>query len=172
MSAIRTAALAAASALGLGGAYTLVDKHEWTGRETAVYRDPVGIPTICIGHTGPLTKIGRRATPQECTAAALKDLEVAYATVQRCVKVPLTDGEKQAWTSFTFNVGPGAKGVKDGMCMLKNGNLPTHVKLLNAGKPKEACAMLMQWTKAGGVQYRGLVTRRIDEVTYCLKDLK
>lgn len=166
------AATVLASVLGLGGAFTLVDQHEWTGRETTTYKDVVGINTICRGHTGRLAVPGYTATREECDKATVDDLLVAYNTVKSCVKVPLTPGEVSGWTSFAYTVGPGKKGVKDGMCMLKSGREPSHVRLLNAGKPAEACAMMAQWTKAGGKVYRGLERRRVDEMAYCYRDLK
>ena len=170
---VKTASAAVlAASLGLGGAWSLVDK--WEGSSTTMYRDSLGIPTICRGATNtPLLKLVS-VTQDECDDQTLKDLIIARNTVNSCIKVPLTQGETAAWVSFALNVGPGKRGPKgkDGMCMLKSGALPSHVKLLAQGKNKEACAMLMQWTKAGGKTLRGLYNRRLDETAICMRDLQ
>lgn len=164
----RIAGAALAATLGLGGTWTLVDT--WEGNRGTTYRDVVGVPTICRGHTGPLAAKGR-ATPAECDAATIDDIQVAAATVDRCATAPLTRGERNAWTSFTLNVGPGKRGVKDGFCVLKSGKEPSHLRLMREGKPRAACEMLLQWNKAGGKELRGLTNRRVDELAMCLEDL-
>lgn len=164
-------AVALVAALGLTAAATFT--ATWEGESKTVYKDVIGVPTICRGHTGKDVYMGMpKATDAQCDAWHAEDVLEAYRVVQSCVKVPLTPGEKVAWTSFTLNVGPGKQGVKDGMCALKSGRTPSHVRYLNAGQPLDACAMLMQWTKAGGVEFRGLRNRRIAEVRECVKDLK
>jgi lysozyme len=164
--------LALASSLGLGGAYSLIDKYEPArGDMTKVYLDPLGIPTVCRGHTGPLTR-SKGITQAQCDEATVDDLKAAAAVVRSCVTVPLTQGEYNAWTSFAYNVGRGKKGVKDGMCVLKSGAVPSHVRKLQNGQHAAACAMLMQWTMPGTNVHRGLYARRVDEVAMCLHDLK
>lgn len=167
---MKNAAAAAAMVLGLGGAFNVVDKFEWTGKELTSYLDPLGIRTICRGHTGYLAQRGY-ATREECDKITLEDLQRFKKVVESCVHVPLSNGELNAWVSFAYNVGPGKKGVKDGMCMLKNGRVPTHVRLLNEGKHRAACEMLLQWTMPGTVVYNGLLRRRTDELALCVRDL-
>jgi lysozyme len=154
--------------MGLGGAASLVDK--WEGYSATPYRDSVGIKTICRGHTGALVKKST-ATQAECDVVTLDDLKTAAATVDRCATAPLTDGERNAWTSFAFNVGPGKRGVKDGFCVLKSGREPGHLKLMREGNPRAACGKLLEWNKAGGRELRGLTNRRVDELAVCLQDL-
>lgn len=172
--AIRNAAVAATlAAAGLTGAYNLIDTFE--GNRNTVYLDPLGIKTICRGTTsGPLIAKGK-ATDAECDAATLKDIEVAAATVRRCFTGHLTVGEYSAWTSFTYNVGPGGKGVKDGFCKLKNGNEPTLLKLLKRGDDtatrRAACAQLYDWAMPGTNVYNGLLKRRTSEYAMCVRDL-
>lgn len=168
MSMKKSMVAALVAAAGLGGAFGLVEKFE--GNVPTVYIDPVGIRTICRGHTGSLTKKGT-ATPDECDRVTLEDLQVAQQRVHSCIKVPMTNSEENAWVSFTFNVGLGGKGVKDGMCILKSGAVPSHVRLLNAGKHREACYMMAQWTQPGTAVHRGLTRRRTDEMALCLKEL-
>jgi len=161
---------ALAASLGLGGAWSIVDRFEPAADMTKSYIDPVGIRTICRGTTGPLARQAR-VTQAQCDEATVSDLRTAEATVRRCYTGPLTNGELNAWTSFTLNVGPGARGVKDGFCILKSGAVPSHLRLLNTHRPAAACAVLMQWTSAGGRRLQGLYNRRIAELALCLRDL-
>lgn len=174
MTTLKNKAIATAISLaGLTGAFFLVDKYE--GNSLPVYRDPLGIPTICRGTTsGPLIKKGR-ATQDECDESTLHELLVAQRTVRSCFDGQLTDGELNAWTSFAYNVGPGGKGRKDGFCVLKSGNTPGHLKLLRYSNDPEtrrkACAKLFEWTMPGTNVHRGLLNRRTAEYATCVKDL-
>lgn len=168
---IRNAALAASlAAASLTGSFLLVDRFE--GNKTEVYRDPLGIKTICRGTThGPLIAKGK-ATAAECDEATLADLKTAAAIVGRCTAgAVLTDGERNAWTSFALNVGPGGKGVKDGFCKLKSGGTPSHIRFIYAGERKRACQMLFQWTMPGTNVHNGLLNRRTAEYKTCVADL-
>lgn len=173
---IRNALIAASvAAAGLTGAFNLIDRFE--GKENTVYVDPLGIKTICRGTTsGPLIAKGR-ATDDECDAATLHDLQVAAATVDRCAAgVVLSPGERSAWVSFTLNVGPGGKGVKDGFCRLKSGREPGHLRLLKSSSDplvrRAACAKLFEWTMPGTNVHRGLLNRRTAEYSVCVEDLE
>lgn len=166
-------------AISLGLASTLTFTAMWEGdgpRRGGLnypYLDTVGVATICKGHTGKdVTMSMLPVSDAQCEEWHALDVIAGYKTVRQCVTVPLSEGERTAWSSFALNVGPGGKGRKDGMCMLLSGAVPSHVRLLNQGRRQEACAMLMQWTKAGGVESRGIRNRRIDEVRQCVKDLK
>lgn len=175
MTPIKNKLVAGAIALaGLSSAFVLVDKYE--GNSLPVYKDPLGIPTICRGTTsGPLIKKGR-ATQAECDESTLHELLVAQRTVRSCFDGQLTDGELNAWTSFAYNVGPGGKGVKDGFCRLKSGNTPTHLKLLRFSNDpqvrRDACKKLFDWTMPGTNVHRGLLNRRTAEYAICVKDLQ
>lgn len=160
----------ALSLAGLTGAFILVDKYE--GNSSTVYLDPLKIKTICRGTThGPLIAKGK-ATADECDRATLEDITTAAAIVDRCTAgIKLTEGERNAWTSFALNVGPGGKGVKDGFCKLKSGGTPSHIRFIYAGEPERACKMLFQWTMPGTNVHRGLLNRRTAEYSTCVKDL-
>jgi lysozyme len=151
-------------AMGLTVALTLIPFYE--GTRLKAYKDPVGIWTDCIGHTGP--DVRSVNTMEQCNAKFYADLATADATVQRCVAVALSSNERSAYSSFAFNVGPGKVGVKDGFCTLKSGRTPTFLKALNAGNREAACTGLLQWDKAGGVPLPGLTKRRKAESVLCL----
>mgnify|MGYP006051667231 FL=1 len=161
---------AAIAAAGLIPAFDLVDKFE--GNRSEVYKDPLGIPTICRGTThGPLIAKGK-ATRDECDTATLEDIQTAAAIVRRCTAgATLTEGEYNAWTSFALNVGAGGKGRKDGFCTLKSGKVPSHIRLIKSGQPGAACKMLFQWTMPGTNVFNGLLNRRTAEYKVCVKDL-
>lgn len=139
------------------------------GEYRDAYLDPIGIPTICYGHTGPAVKVGMRATKAQCDAYLAADLAVAAQTVARCFPDAdkLNPNQFGAFQSFTFNVGPGQKGKKDGFCTLKSGAEPSHLRALKAGDYPRACSYLSQWAKANGVPLRGLVIRRQAEINLC-----
>jgi len=127
----------------------------WEGRSLPVYKDIVGVPTVCYGHTGPDVKAGQPArTPAECEALLTGDLAVAYGHVRRCI-VGGTDYQLAAVTSLAFNVGPRA------VCG------STLQRKANAGDWKGACAEIGRWVYAGGKKVRGLVRRREAERAMC-----
>ena len=143
---------AAALALSASGAAGIV-LHE--GMVPVVYRDPVGIPTVCAGHTATVSQadIGKKYTPEMCAALLKQDAAQAERAVKRCVTAPVTQRQYDALTSFTFNVGETA------FCG------STLVKLHNRGDCLGAAAQFYRWTYAGGKQLPGLVTRRGAEAT-------
>ncbi|MBA8886137.1 lysozyme [Dokdonella fugitiva] len=127
------------------------------------YRDPVGIPTACYGHTGPDVTLGRSYSADECRRLLDGDLAEAYAAVAQCVRVPVEPYEAAAMVSFAFNAGGHA------FCG------STMLRLVNAGADGAVfCQQLMRWTKATvpvigvKVELPGLVKRRTAEREMCL----
>lgn len=141
----------------------LVPHHE--GEVLSGYLDPIGIVTACYGHTR--TAQMRSYTREECLQHLVDDLIEANRTVDRCVTYPLNAYNRAAFVSFSYNVGPGREGVKDGFCVLRNGNTPTHLRRANAGDMDGACEAMTAWKYAGGRVFAGLVRRRADEVAVC-----
>lgn len=142
------------------------------GVSYVAYRDPVGIPTACFGHTAGV-KMGQRFTEEECKGLLIEDLNAANAILDRAVKVPLADEQRIPFLSFIYNVGPGKRGVKDGFVVLKNGNPSTMLRKLNAGDYRGACEEFPKWggAKIAGIKVTlpGLVTRRAKERQLCLE---
>ncbi|MCM2131471.1 lysozyme [Larsenimonas rhizosphaerae] len=153
-----------AGALGaaLGGALSLsiqvVSYFEGTSLET--YPDPVGIPTICTGHTGPTVALHQTRSPEECTELLKGDLGQAFdainASLAPDINQTLPPTRRAALASFIFNVGEGAFQQS------------TLLKRLNAGQTRAACDQLSRWVYASGRKMSGLVKRREAERALCL----
>jgi lysozyme len=141
---------AAVLTVSAAGTATIIT-HE--GIEERVYRDPVGIPTSCVGHTKTVTEadVGKPVPRAVCERLLLEDLKDAEGAVKRHVKVPITQEQYDALVSFTFNVGEG------------NLKKSTLLKRINAGQCMAAAREFGKWVYARGKKLAGLVKRRADE---------
>lgn len=125
------------------------------GRELIGYVDPVGIPTICYGHTA-TAKVGQTKTAAECEQLLQQDLGIALNAVDK--QLPgIAPETRAALGSFVFNVGEGAFRSS------------TLLRKAKAGDLQGACNELPRWVYAGGRQLNGLVRRREAERELCLK---
>src|SRR5512147_184640 len=91
-------------ALGVGGAVALLAGGliaHFEGTIPTGYRDPIGIPTACTGHTGGVT-VGQRYSPEQCRAWLDADMATANAQVRRCIHVPMPVYVEAALTSAAF----------------------------------------------------------------------
>lgn len=147
---------AAALALAIGLAAPAEGLRQWA------YRDPPGIPTICMGHTEGV-KMGDFRTIPECKALLTADMLATIETVERCVPglpVPVL----AAFSDAAFNVGP---------VIACNRSKSTAARLLAQGRFAEACAQLPRWNRATvagvSVELPGLTKRRLLERELCLK---
>lgn len=163
LSAVGTAAVSLLLALGFTA--------HFEGKTNHAIRPVPGDPwTICHGHTKGV-KEGDTATDEQCEAWLREDLIEAALVVDSCIVAPdwapLTRERHAALTDFALNVGPGRKGIKDGLCTLKSGNPSTIRRMAALGRWDQVCAGFRQWVKAGGVFYRGLEVRRKAEQALC-----
>jgi lysozyme len=144
--------VAAGLTVSFGGAAFIIG-HE--GTEPVVYRDPVGIPTVCTGHTSTVGQkdVGKRFSSEVCANLLRQDLRVAEAAVKRCTLSPVTQEQYDALVSLTFNIG--------GTAYCKS----TLVKRLNAGQCYATGAQFDRWVFAGKRKLPGLVRRRAEERT-------
>lgn len=128
-----------------------IKAHE--GLRLQAYPDPAsgGEPwTIGWGHTGGV-KRGDIITIEQAEKLLAEDIAEAQAGIRALVKVPLTDGQLWALTSFVFNLGAGA---------LRKSTL---LKRLNAGDYAGAAGQFGLWINAAGKPMPGLVRRRAEE---------
>jgi len=135
--------------------------HE--GSRLTPYRDVVGVLTVCSGETRGVEN--RRYTEAECdemTQDIMEDFgtEVAQANPS-IVNYP---NQWASHTIFAANVGVGQY------------KRSTVLRLDKAGKHREACRYMRNYTYAGGRVFQGLVNRRtgtedrIGEYELCLAD--
>ncbi|QJD58186.1 lysozyme [Pseudomonas sp. gcc21] len=137
-------------------AATIVGYFE--GRELVGYLDPVGIPTVCYGHTA-TAELDQVMTEAECEALLLADLGHALATVD--AQLPgLPPATRAALGSFVYNVGSGAFQGSTLVRKARNGDLIG------------ACNELPRWVYAGGRKLNGLVRRREAERQLCLEGVR
>ena len=147
------------TAAALVGATTIALVSKWEGLEQTVYSDIVGIQTVCYGHTGKDIEPGKTYSKEECEQILQQDLIAHGNGFLKCTNVSLSQGEFDAYASFTFNVGINAACKS------------TLAKKLVAGDRKGACDELLKWNRAGGKEVRGLTLRRQDERKLCVRDL-
>ena len=164
ISAVGAAAVSLLIALGFTAA--------WEGKTYYAIQPVPGDPwTICHGHTKGVKK-GDAATEEQCQQWLREDLEEAARIVDSCIVAPdenpLTIRRHAALTDFALNVGRGAKGVKDGLCVLKSGAPSTIRRMAANGNWAAVCAGFRAWVKAGGVFYQGIDNRRKAEEGLCL----
>lgn len=124
-------------------------------RNEAYIPVPGDVPTVGFGSTEGV-KLGDKITVEEGLERLYRDVGVVESAIAKCVKVPLTQGEYDAYTSFVFNVGGSA------FCS------STLVKKLNSGDYPGACAELKRWVYADGKVLPGLVERREREFQICM----
>ncbi|MDQ7733766.1 lysozyme [Halomonas sp. SpR1] len=146
-----------ATAGALSIATAVVSYYE--GYQPNAYRDPVGIATICYGHTA-TARMGQTLSQAQCTQLLQADLGTAFAAVDRRAQVELPPPTRAALASFVYNVGEGAFARS------------TLLRKLNAGDLRGACHELSRWVYAGGRQLNGLVKRRATERELCLEGIK
>lgn len=128
------------------------------GSEHEAYIDPVGVVTICYGHTA-TAKLGQVRTEEECQELLQQDLDIAFAVVEKHVHVPLTVERRAALASFVFNFGE------------TKFRTSTLLRKLNSGDAAGACTEMRRWVKGkvNGVWhvFKGLVDRRAVERELC-----
>lgn len=134
----------------------------WEGFYPKTYNDIVGVPTVCFGETEKEAVALGRVRPytrKECEDMLAGSLRKYYDGMMACVSKPMTQNMTVAFLSTTYNIGVG------GFCK------SSMARLVNAGKPREACDALMSWNRAGGRVVRGLTNRRAAERAKCLEGI-
>lgn len=153
----------------------------YEGTRLTVYDDGLGIPTVCMGQTMGV-KFGQPdRTLAECSSTLLERIASNQQVLNRRIGpiqtptgpityLDLTEGEQFAYNSMYDNLGPGGKGVKDGLFALKSSGVPsTLVRKLRAGDRRGACNEIMQWLNPKWM--RGIKIRRQHELGQCLSGL-
>lgn len=135
------------------------------GCKLRAYLDPVGIPTIGYGHTGPEVKLNMVITQEEADAYLQADVAVfTKGVLEACLPTVPTQSELDALVCFSYNVG------------LANLKTSTVLKQFKAGNKMEAARAFLLWDKATDrktgkkVILPGLVKRRTEEQQLFLAD--
>lgn len=126
------------------------------GLRLKAYQDIGGVWTIGYGHTsaagGMKVNKGLTITNEQAEQLLKSDLErMTYPVIRRLVKVPLTQGQFDALSSFIYNLGEGQVSSS------------TLLRLLNNGDYIGASNEFGRWVYANSVKLDGLVRRRNDE---------
>lgn len=129
------------------------------------YQDIVGVWTVCFGETLGV-KPGDRFTDRLCKLKLEYRLRYDFGDglhryfTDDTLEARLTPHRDAAYRSLAYNVG------------VRGAGRSTATRRLNAGDIKGGCAAIGWWNKAGGRVVRGLVNRRSEEVSLCLRGLK
>lgn len=156
----------AALSLSAAGLVAIVAQEGWE----PIAKPPLAgdVPTVGFGTTrradGSPVRAGDTLTPPAALALAARQLRDEYEPALRaCIKVPLTQGEFDAYTSLAYNIGT-AKFCGS-----------TLVRRLNAGDYPGACAEILNWKRfqgrdcsRPGSNCPGLWARRQAEHRQCL----
>ncbi len=127
---------------------------KWEGLRLKAYLCPAGVPTIGYGHTYNV-KMGQTISVAQAELFLDHDYQDAEEQVLSLVKVPLTENQLGALTSFVFNLGAG------------NLRISTLLRKLNLGDYSGAAEQFGAWNKArvngAMIALDGLTKRRADE---------
>lgn len=113
------------------------------------------VPTIGFGTTEGV-KMGDRTTPVDALKALNRDVAKYEKDIKKCIKVPLSQNEFDAYVDLAYNIGPGA------FCS------STLVRRLNHGDYASACRSILDWNKFHGTVLPGLTKRRQAEYYTCM----
>lgn len=151
--------IAALLSLSAAGLVSLVG---WEGySQRAIIPVAGDVPTIGFGSTrrddGSPVRMGDTITPQAALARTQREIRAEFEpAIRKCVHVPLTQGEFDAYTSLAYNIGANA------FCR------STLVRKLNAKDYSGACLEILRWDKFNGRKLAGLTARRKSEYAQCM----
>ena len=121
----------------------------------AVIPVPGDVPTYGWGTTEGV-KMGDTITPDEAIERAYRDIAKTESAIHKCVHVPISQGEYDAFTSLAYNIGTNA------FCR------STLVKKLNQRDYAGACQEIRRWVYVKGRKVQGLINRREKEFQLCM----
>jgi len=133
--------------------------RHFEGLSLVGYLDPIGIPTIGYGRTGPVAVVGKRITLAEADALLDEDVARHAQIVRDQITVPLTQGEFDALSSLAFNLGYIPKSMK--ACL--NGGVTDAGKVMTPGSYGSALLQFPRNCRAAGKPLKGLYRRRLAE---------
>jgi lysozyme len=127
------------------------------GYSGKVYRDEVGVKTICYGQTAADgADFSKVYTKAECEQMLGVDLAKYQAQVRKCIPKVQPPHREAALVSFAYNLGPHA------LCGAVGRDI-------NAGNITAGCNAMLAYDHAGGRRLAGLTRRRVAERALCLR---
>lgn len=129
---------------------------DYEGCRLSPYQCSAGVWTDGIGNTHGVVQ-GRTITERQAAGNFITNVLRVEQALAWCADVAMPQKVYDALVSFAFNVGTG------------NACGSTMVKLLKAGRWKDACNQLPRWVYVRGVFNQGLDNRRQREMAWCLK---
>jgi lysozyme len=138
---------------------TIVKASE--GLSLHAYLDAAGVWTIGWGHTGPEVVEGLQWTQEQADMQLAADLAIAFEQMAALVNVSLTQGQLDALTDFTFNMGAGSLR---GSTLLKVLNMKLYAQVPPELYRVEPDGTQHGWIFGGGKVLPGLVARRKAEI--------
>ena len=128
------------------------------GERHTVYRDVVGMLTVCVGETHNI-QIGHVYSHAECMNMLDGRLAEFDKGVRDCTRDDMPTEVEAAALSLAYNIGLG------GFCK------STFARKVKAGDYDGACNSLMLYDRAGGREIAGLKNRRARERKVCVEGL-
>jgi len=138
----------------VASAAVLVSVAVHEGYKSTAYQDVVGVYTVGYGQADGVKK-GDVTNPVRALVKLEASLDEHAAGMVKCIHVPISQGEYDAYLDFTYNVGVSA------FCY------STLNKKLNSMDYAGACKELLKWNTAGGKVVPGLAKRRQEEYEKC-----
>lgn len=133
--------------------YALIQQFE--GLRLNAYLDSANVATIGYGTirypNGTSVKMGDCCTTQQAEEWLKQDCQWVIETIEKHVKVTLTQAQYDALASLIYNIGT-TQFVKS-----------TLLKCLNQGNYQATAEQFDVWIYAGGKQVQGLINRRARE---------
>ena len=136
-------------------------KH-YEGCRLRAYADPkTGASpfTVGWGATGEGIDHATCWSQPQADARLLADLASRVSDANQAIKVPVSQGQFDAFVSILFNVGHGSP-IKDGIVRLKSSYPSTLLRLLNGYQYQAARDQFIRWCSPGTSVTNGLRKRR------------
>ena len=130
---------------------------QFEGFRANAYQDQGGVWTCGFGSTGPRVGPSTTVTEAEAEGMLRHTLEALAHVLDDLVKVPLTENQRCALLSFTYNAGTSALARS------------TLLVKLNEGDDAGAADEFLKWTYVKGKPNVGLANRRHAERALFLK---
>ena len=142
------------AAAGLAiSATTLVGLAVHEGYRGDAYRDIGGVPTIGFGETSGV-QMGQKTDPVRALIKLNESAEAHAKGMVACITVPISQGEYDAYLSFTYNLGVGS------FCRYI-------APVLNKLDYDAACKKILLFDHVGTTKVAGLTRRRQEEFAKC-----